>query len=241
VSGAARPPRLAGAILRMYPRAWRDRYAGELLAWTEQGGLGPMRALDLARGALDARLHPEVLEECMIRMRERMRRSVLGVLCGYAIFVVAGAGYQKLTEYEDFTDAARQHAALGAAFRSVVVAGLVALAAVVVASAPIALAVGRQALAGRRELRRPLALAALAVLWLGGGLAALAVRAGSSPAPAPMTGTGGFLVCSACSRGGGSCPATTSGNGRRTCASSTGARPTARSTRSCAGWRNAGW
>jgi hypothetical protein len=197
MSGATRPPRLATALLRLYPRAWRERYGGELLAWTEEGGLGPLRALDLARGALDARLHPEVLEEGVIRMRERLRRSVLGVLGGYAIFVVAGFGYQKLTEYEDFTDAARQHAALGVAFRAVVVAALVALAAVAVAGAPIALAMVRQALAGRRELRWPLALVTLALLWLGGGVVALALRAGSSPAPAPMTGTGGLLLWSA--------------------------------------------
>jgi hypothetical protein len=196
VSGAVRPPRLAAAILRLYPPAWRDRYARELLAWTEEGGLGPLRALDLLCGALDARLHPEFLEKGAIPMRARLRGSVLGVLCGYAVFVVAGIGYQKLTEYEDFTDAARRHAALGASFRVVLIAALVALAAVAVAGAPIALAVVRQALAGRRELRRPLALVALAVLWLGGTLAVLAGRASPSQ-NAPMSGTGAFLLWSA--------------------------------------------
>jgi hypothetical protein len=195
VSGA-RPARLAAMILRLYPPAWRDRYADELLAWTEEGGLGPLRALDLARGALDARLHPEVLEKGGNPVRERLRGSVLGVLCGYALFVVAGMGYQKLTEYEDFTDAARRHAALGASFRVVLVAALVALAAVAVAGTPIALAVVRQALTGRRELRRPLALVALAVLWLGATLAMLAGRASPSP-NAPMSGTGAFLLWSA--------------------------------------------
>src|SRR5215510_2408487 len=47
--------------------------------------------------------------------------------------------------------------------------------------------------------------------------------------------------CSACSPSARSCPVTTSSNGLTTCASSTGARPTARSTPSCAGWRHAGW
>jgi hypothetical protein len=192
----ARPPRLAAAILRLYPPAWRDRYAGELLTWTEEGGLGPLCALDLVRGALDARLHPHALEKGGVPMRERLRGSVLGVLCGYAVFVVAGMGYQKLTEYEDFTGAARRHAALGASFRVVVVAALVGLAAVAVAGAPIALAVVRQALAGRRELRRPLALVALAVLWLAATLAVLAARPSSSPG-APMSGTADLLLVSA--------------------------------------------
>jgi len=51
---------LARAILRLYPAAWRDRYRGELedLLWRRR-----VRAADLAdllRGALDARLHPQV-------------------------------------------------------------------------------------------------------------------------------------------------------------------------------------
>lgn len=53
-----RPGRPAGAgILRLYPRAWRDRYEAEVLAVLEQAHLGPRARLDLARGALDARLH----------------------------------------------------------------------------------------------------------------------------------------------------------------------------------------
>jgi hypothetical protein len=53
-----RPNRPAGAgLLRLYPRAWRDRYEAEVLAVLEQAHLGPRARLDLARGALDARLH----------------------------------------------------------------------------------------------------------------------------------------------------------------------------------------
>jgi nitrite reductase/ring-hydroxylating ferredoxin subunit len=51
---------LARAILRLYPAAWRDRYGDELEYLL---GLRRVRAGDLAdllRGALDARLHPQV-------------------------------------------------------------------------------------------------------------------------------------------------------------------------------------
>ena len=130
---AARSARLAAVLVRAYPRSWRERYGDEVLAWVEEGGLGPARALDLLRGALDARLHPELVGEGSTRMVERLRGAVLGVLCGYAVFVVAGAGYQKLTEYEDFTEAAQRHAALGVAFRTIVVASVVALGAMVAA------------------------------------------------------------------------------------------------------------
>ena len=51
---------LARAILRLYPAAWRDRYRDEL---EDLLGQRPIRAGDLAdlvRGALDARMHPQV-------------------------------------------------------------------------------------------------------------------------------------------------------------------------------------
>jgi hypothetical protein len=176
--------RLAALLLRAYPRSWRQRYGEELLGLLDEGGLGPVRALDLLRGALDARLHPELVEEESIRMVQRLRGSVLGVLCGYAVFVVAGAGYQKLTEYEDFTAAADRHALVGAAFRTIVVASVVALVAMVAAGAPIGLATVRQALAGRRALWGPLGLLALALLWVAGTLALLAWRAHSGALPA---------------------------------------------------------
>jgi hypothetical protein len=178
-----RRARIAALLVRAYPRSWRERYGDEVLAWVGEGGLGPARALDLVRGAMDARLHPELVEKGLIRMVERLRGSVLGVLCGYAVFVVAGAGYQKLTEYEDFTAAANRHAALGATSRTIVVASVVALVAMVVAGAPIGLATVRQALAGRRALWRPLGLVALALLWAAGTLALMAWRARSSPLP----------------------------------------------------------
>jgi hypothetical protein len=46
-------------LLRLYPRAWRDRYGEELLALIEtQRPLGLGAWLDLLRGALVAHLHP---------------------------------------------------------------------------------------------------------------------------------------------------------------------------------------
>ena len=46
-------------LLRLYPRAWRDRYGEELSALIEtQSPLGLGAWLDLLRGALVAHLHP---------------------------------------------------------------------------------------------------------------------------------------------------------------------------------------
>ena len=44
-------------LLRLYPGAWRVRYEAEVLAILELADIGRRGRLDLARGALDARLH----------------------------------------------------------------------------------------------------------------------------------------------------------------------------------------
>lgn len=45
-------------LVRLYPRSWRRRYGVEMLAVLEAGPLRARDWLDLARGALDAWLHP---------------------------------------------------------------------------------------------------------------------------------------------------------------------------------------
>ena len=50
--------RPAGAgLIRLYPTAWRRRYADEMLATLEQRHVGARDRLDLVRGALDVWLH----------------------------------------------------------------------------------------------------------------------------------------------------------------------------------------
>ncbi|MFN8623786.1 MAG: hypothetical protein U0869_23845 [Chloroflexota bacterium] len=49
------------ALLRLYPSAWRDRYGDELEQVLAERPLDLMGALDLIRGALDARLHPALV------------------------------------------------------------------------------------------------------------------------------------------------------------------------------------
>lgn len=47
--------------LRLYPRAWRARYGEELTVLLEARPPNLMDRLDLARGAIDAHLHPELV------------------------------------------------------------------------------------------------------------------------------------------------------------------------------------
>src|SRR6188474_75568 len=51
---------LARAILRLYPAAWRDRYRDELEDLLEQRPIRAGDLADLVRGALDARMYPQV-------------------------------------------------------------------------------------------------------------------------------------------------------------------------------------
>jgi hypothetical protein len=48
------------ALLRLYPRAWRERYGDEMVALLESEPTSMLDHLDLMRGALDAHLHPQV-------------------------------------------------------------------------------------------------------------------------------------------------------------------------------------
>ena len=48
------------SLLRLYPQAWRERYGDELLALLQDRPASLTDHLDLIRGALDARLHPQV-------------------------------------------------------------------------------------------------------------------------------------------------------------------------------------
>ena len=54
-AGNRRPP--GAGLLRLYPRAWRDRYEAEVGAVLELAHVGRRERVDLVRGALDARLH----------------------------------------------------------------------------------------------------------------------------------------------------------------------------------------
>lgn len=53
--------RTVRALLRLYPRAWRDRYAAEVEALLAERGVRAGDLLDMARAALDARVAPQRL------------------------------------------------------------------------------------------------------------------------------------------------------------------------------------
>jgi hypothetical protein len=54
--GPGRPP--GAGLLRLYPRVWRERYEDEFLVVLGSRPAGRSDRFDIARGALDAHLHP---------------------------------------------------------------------------------------------------------------------------------------------------------------------------------------
>ena len=83
------------AFVRLYPKAWRERYGDELMALLEDRPARPFDTLDLLLGALDAHLHRRDLglrpdEGKGIPMSIRSIPPVLLLLMGIAALV---AGY----------------------------------------------------------------------------------------------------------------------------------------------------
>lgn len=155
-------------LIRLYPHTWRKRYEDEVLAMLEQRSLSFIDGVNLFFGALDAQLHPHLgttgmsLYERIFHMFTTLRRSLLTIFCAYVGFILAGGAFQKMTEYDDFTEVARTHSIVGLSFNLVVIGAFVALLAVLVGGLPIAVAVTRSALAHKR--RGPLLLLTVPVL-----------------------------------------------------------------------------
>lgn len=69
------------ALLRLYPRAWRERYGDELAALLEDQPATLHDRIDLIRGAVDARLHPQVPGHDVAPEQEiPMDRKLLGTV-----------------------------------------------------------------------------------------------------------------------------------------------------------------
>lgn len=149
-------------LLRLYPAAWRDRYADEFAALLDDCPSSPALVLDVVLGALDARLRCSALTGKVLDMAARLRSAAIAVFCAYIAFVVAGIGYQKMSEYEDFTAAGQAHPLIGLAHNLIAVVAGVALLAVLAGGLPLAFAALRFALAHRR--RDVLALLAVPVI-----------------------------------------------------------------------------
>jgi hypothetical protein len=157
---------LVRGVVACYPTEWRERY-GDEYASVVSDSLAAASALrrlallvNVVRGALDARMNPEGPF-----VSKRVGVPIAAVVWAAGLFGLAGFGFQKITEYPDFKEAAEQHAAVGWSYTIVVWAAGAAAVSVVLAGLPVALALLRERPPGFVKV---LAVPSVAVLaWFG--------------------------------------------------------------------------
>jgi hypothetical protein len=184
--------RWAHALLRLYPRTWRERYAEEVALVLDQHRVTYWTLLDFLLGALDARLHPDLLPGRLTAMTQRMRSSEVAIFCAFVLFVVPWLIVQHVKDpLPDWEHATALHPELLSAFIAVQITGLVALLAVLAGGVPLLLGVLRYAVRARRwQVVGLLLVPFVALAVLVGYTVAIAVASTQRQAPAldaPLT------------------------------------------------------
>jgi hypothetical protein len=154
-AASGRQTRLTGwaqYLLRLYPAAWRDRYRIEVAELLGQHSVTPWTLLDILSGAVDARLHPNLLPRRLTTMTQRLRSSEIAIFGAFVLFCLA---WLPLTIVRDplpvWEAAAGAHPELRTMLNLLDLAGLVAILAVLGGGAPILVASLAQAVRARRR------------------------------------------------------------------------------------------
>src|SRR5579884_1154141 len=94
-----------GRLLRWYPRAWRDRYGEEFLAFMQDsyGSAKPPLAArwSIVAGGIRERAQHSGLIGDSASPADRVRAGGLTVLVSWAAMIVAGASFAKMSEHFD--------------------------------------------------------------------------------------------------------------------------------------------
>jgi len=93
------------SLLRWYPDRWRDRYGDEFIAMIEDDLAGRPPSvryrLSIARSGLNERLRDAGLIGDSVSPSDQLRSAALSILCAFALFIVAGVGFAKISEHWD--------------------------------------------------------------------------------------------------------------------------------------------
>ncbi len=113
-------------ILRWYPEEWRARYGDELMALVhDRYGTGRVpltaRASMMRAGSAERLRHAGIVGGTVSHER-RVRGASLMVLCGWALFVIAGSAFAKYAEHWDLVTPRHDRSIPSAAFVAVQVA-----------------------------------------------------------------------------------------------------------------------
>ncbi len=171
-------------LLYLYPQAWRARYEEEFLALLEACPLSPWTIWDVCLGAIDAHLHLETVTGRMFPFMNKLRTTEVIVFCAYIGFVVAGLGFGKLVEYDDFQELLHSNTGVAVSYWTLYAGAFAALAAVLVGGLPLAFAAARYAIAAKRW--RLLALFAVPPVSLALWIAFIFLAEALNPHPAPV-------------------------------------------------------
>jgi hypothetical protein len=160
-------------ILRLYPQNWRERYLDEMLLVVEQFPATGWTVVDFALGALDARLHPDLVPWRITSMAQRLRTTAITIFCAIILFSLAWAGTFEVRDPLPIWEVVVQrYPAVQESFEVVQGSGLVVILALLVGGIPIALGALRDAFASRK---REILLLFLVPILAVGGLALFAV------------------------------------------------------------------
>jgi hypothetical protein len=173
-----RVPRAAHALLLLYPRAWRDRYRGEVRELLAQHRVSTRTLLDLLFGAIDAHLHPGLFPRGELTVTHRIRTSQLVVSCAVVLYASALISLQQIRDPQAaWLQAAARHPQIRSGLIAVQVAGAVAVIAGIAGFLLVTTAMIRQAATGKSGDPRRLVIrgAILALAWLGITATAVAV------------------------------------------------------------------
>jgi hypothetical protein len=179
-------------LLRLYPRAWRERYGDEVASVLAEHHVTAWTALDLLLGAFDAHLHRSLLPERLISMAHRIRSSEIVVFCAVVLFCVAWLPLRLVRDpLPIWQSAVGAHPELLAALNVLDVAGSVATLAVVIGGLPILFTALAQGVAARRWavlalFGVPLLAAIVLIVYWIVAIPASTVRQNSAP-DAPFT------------------------------------------------------
>jgi hypothetical protein len=188
MNGRSALSRSCAMVVRLYPTWWRNHYGEEVSDVLDACQVTWATLADLARGALDARLH-SFGDPRRSPMDDVCRRSTT-VLNSFAAFCLVGAGLAKLGEDKPV------HASLARGltawtWRGVILAAVVAVGFALVACLAFAVALLRPE--GRAGLRRTLPMAGLATASLVAMPAAVVAYARLFGGSGTRSGAGAWL------------------------------------------------
>ena len=199
-------PRLADALVRLYPEPWRERYEDEMLALVEDDPPGLRGLATILIGAMGAHLRPQRGWRAGAPTATLMRLSIGALFACWILISLAGIGFAK--ETEGFSPAESSHPLLAVGRFAIMTGAVLGSIAVALGGLPL-LWHGLREAARRRDrvlaglIASPLIAVALFAVFTAFLIALAPARRGGFPAtfvleilvPFTLAGHACALVC----------------------------------------------